>query len=333
MASLKETKTHIGSVKSTLKITSAMKLVAAAKLHRAQQAVENIRPYAARLSEILSDIPAVSTIYNNTRASVSRVAIVAFASNSSLCGGFNANALRLVLETIDAYRAAGIEDITVFSIGRKLSDALKKVGYPSPVIPSDSSVIPSEAKESISLSALSEHPSYPDACHLADALAAAFADGTYDRIDLVYNHFFSTASQKPVRSSFLPLADSFVAAAPQNDKVVIPSDSSVIPSASSVIPSASSVIPSEAKESTPDYLIEPSAPAAYAALLPQVIRLSLYTALLDSAAAEHAARTIAMQTATDNAEDLLDELTLEYNKARQQKITAEILDIVGGSMQ
>ena len=312
MASLKETKTHIGSVKSTLKITSAMKLVAAAKLHRAQQAVENIRPYAARLSEILSDIPAVSTIYNNTRASVSRVAIVAFASNSSLCGGFNANALRLVLETIDAYRAAGIEDITVFSIGRKLSDALKKVGYPSPVIPS-------EAKESISLSALSEHPSYPDACHLADALAAAFADGTYDRIDLVYNHFFSTASQKPVRSSFLPLADSFVAAAPQNDKVVIPS--------------ASSVIPSEAKESIPDFLIEPSAPAAYAALLPQVIRLSLYTALLDSAAAEHAARTIAMQTATDNAEDLLDELTLEYNKARQQKITAEILDIVGGSMQ
>ena len=305
MPSLKETKTHIGSVKSTLKITSAMKLVAAAKLHRAQLAVENIRPYDSLLSRILADIRSdIPILYTHARTEIRRVAIVAFASNSSLCGGFNANALRLVLETIEQYRAAGIEDITVFSVGRKMADAMKKVGYPTPSFHASSTPsfhglsTPSFHGLSVeSFAALSEHPTYSAASTLADALAAAYADGTYDRIDLVYNHFYSTASQKPVRSSFLPL-----------------------------------VIPSEAKESIPDFLIEPSPSAACATLLPQVIRLSLYTALLDSAAAEHAARTIAMQTATDNAEDLLDTLTLEYNKARQQKITAEILDIVGGSM-
>ena len=294
MPSLKEIKGHIGSVKSTLKITSAMKLVASAKLRKAQLSIEGMRPYEAQLSGMLAALAGeiaarqdrgepvgeVSTLYTTPRESLQRVAIVAVASNSSLCGGFNANALRLTLETIDAYRAAGVKDITVYSIGRKLADAMRKVGYPSPK----------------DFTRLAEHPAYAPAADLSEELMEAFSDGRYDRIDMIFNHFVSSASQKPVRQAFLPSGTS---------------------TPSGVVSGAG-------------YIVEPDPATAYTELLPQVIRLSLYTALLDSAAAEHAARTIAMQTATDNAEDLLDTLTLEYNKGRQQKITAELLDIVGG---
>jgi len=288
MPSLKETKTHIASVKSTLKITSAMKLVASAKLHRAQQAVEGMRPYAGRLAGILAEIPAAENPYTAPREEIHRVALVAFASNSSLCGGFNASALRLTLETVEAYRAEGITKVSVFAVGRKVADALKKVGLTAPAL---------EGITPEGLTHLAEHPSYEGAAALASALMAAYADGTFDRIELIHNHFISTASQKPQRAAFLP------ADLPAWDEAAADRD---------------------------DVIVEPDPATAFAALLPQVIRLSLYTALLDSAAAEHAARTIAMQTASDNAEDLLDTLTLEYNKARQQKITAEILDIVGG---
>ena len=303
MPSLKEIKGHIGSVKSTLKITSAMKLVASAKLRKAQLAIEGMRPYEARLSGILAALSAeiaarqdrgeavgeVSTLYTTPRAEIRRVAIVALASNSSLCGGFNANAVRLVLDTIDGYRRAGITDITVYSIGRKMAETMKKVGYPSPA----------------DFTHLSDRPAYAPAADLAAALMDDFADGRYDRIDLVYNHFVSSASQKPVCQAFLP-------AAKTNEGPVISGEVGKSP------------------VSGAGYIVEPDPATAYTELLPQVIRLGLYTALLDSAAAEHAARTIAMQTATDNGEDLLDQLTLEYNKGRQQKITAELLDIVGG---
>lgn len=304
MPSLKEIKGRIGSVRSTLKITSAMKLVASAKLRKAQQAVERMRPYEARLESFLCDLSAeiaarqdrgeavgeVSTLYTAARPEVRSVAIVAMASNSSLCGGFNANAVRLTLETVERYRRAGVTDITVWSIGRKMADAMKKCGYPSPE----------------DLGKIAERPSYEALSALGERLMEAYADGRYDRIDIVYNHFLSTASQKPVCSTFLP-ADA----------------------ASSLRAEAASATPASGRE----FLVEPSPEAAWNALLPQVIRLSLYTALLDSVAAEHAARTIAMQTATDNGEDLLEQLTLEYNKGRQQKITSEILDLVGGTLQ
>ena len=305
MPSLKEIKGRIGSVKSTLKITSAMKLVASAKLRKAQLALENMRPYRQRLDGILADLKAeiaarqdrgetvgeVSTLYTAARPETRAVAIVAMASNSSLCGGFNANALRLTLETVEKYRSMGVTDITVFSIGRKIADAMKKCGYPSPE----------------DFTRLAEHPSYEGINALAASLMEAYAEGRYDRIDIVHNHFVSSASQKPVCEPFLP----------QAPEAVTPSFH------------GSSVESVSGRE----FLVEPSPEEAWSQLLPLVIRLSVYTALLDSVAAEHAARTIAMQTATDNGEDLLDDLTLEYNKGRQQKITSEILDLVGGSLQ
>ena len=300
MPSLKEIKGRIGSVKSTLKITSAMKLVASAKLRKAQVAVENMRPYRERLDGILADLGAeiaarqereepvgeISTLYTTPRPEIRAVAIVAMASNSSLCGGFNANAVRLTLETVEKYRSLGVTDITVYSIGRKMADTMKKCGYPSPE----------------DYTGLAEHPAYEGISALGAALMEAYAEGRYDRIEIVHNHFLSTASQKPVCEIFLPQAPE-------------------------------TVIPDAVRASGSGFIVEPSPEEAWNQLLPQVIRLSLYTALLDSVAAEHAARTIAMQTATDNGEDLLDDLTLEYNKGRQQKITSEILDLVGGSLQ
>jgi F-type H+-transporting ATPase subunit gamma len=288
MPSLKEIKGRIGSVQSTLKITSAMKLVASAKLRKAQQTIEGMRPYERKLQGMLDHLVAsgakVSGEYTRTPAEGApkqRIALVAFASNSSLCGAFNANAVRLTLETIRSY---GDADVTVYSVGRKMADAMRKVGKPSPA----------------DYQKLADKPSYAPAAELAEKLMEDFLAGRLDRIDLVYNHFVSSGKQVAVRETLLPMGD---------------------------------VIPSEAKESEVDYILEPSASALLADLLPKSLRLKFYTALLDSNASEHAARTVAMQTATDNGEDLLQELTLQYNKSRQQKITSEILDLAGGSQQ
>ena len=298
MPSLKEIKGRIGSVQSTLKITSAMKLVASAKLRKAQQTIEGMRPYERKLQGMLDHLVAsgakVSGEYTRTPAAgpdapTQRIALVAFASNSSLCGAFNANAVRLTLETIRSY---GEADVTVYSIGRKMADAMRKAAKPSPA----------------DYQKLADKPSYAPAAELAEKLMEEFLAGRLDRIDLVYNHFVSSGKQVPVRETLLPMT-------------------SVISSGDS------SVIPSEAKESDVDYILEPSASSLLADLVPKSLRLKFYTALLDSNASEHAARTVAMQTATDNGEDLLQELTLQYNKSRQQKITSEILDLAGGSQQ
>ena len=298
MPSLKEIKGRIGSVQSTLKITSAMKLVASAKLRKAQQTIEGMRPYERKLQGMLDHLVAsgakLSGEYTRTPAAGpdapgQRIALVAFASNSSLCGAFNANAVRLTLDTIRSY---GDADVTVYSVGRKMADAMRKAGHPSPA----------------DYQKLADKPAYAPAAELAEKLMEDFLAGRLDRIDLVYNHFVSSGKQVPVRETLLPMT-------------------SVISSGDS------SVIPSEAKESEVDYILEPSASDLLSDLVPKSLRLKFYTALLDSNASEHAARTVAMQTATDNGEDLLQELTLQYNKSRQQKITSEILDLAGGSQQ
>ena len=293
MPSLKEIKGRIGSVQSTLKITSAMKLVASAKLRRAQQAIEGMRPYERKLQKMLEHLLAsgatVSGPYARTAPKTDedgvqekpRVAIVAFASNSSLCGAFNANVLRL---TLDALRGTDDADVTVHSVGRKIADAMRKCGQPSPA----------------DYHRLADKPSYAEASALAEQLMEDFREGRLDRVELIYNHFVSSGKQVPVREVLLPTC---------------------------------AVIPSGAKESEKDYILEPSASALLEELLPMSLKLKFYTALLDSNASEHAARTIAMQTVTDNGEDLLQDLTLQYNKSRQQKITSEILDLAGGSQE
>ena len=300
MPSLKEIKGRIGSVQSTLKITSAMKLVASAKLRKAQQTIEGMRPYERKLQGMLDHLVAsgakVSGEYTRTPAEGAgklRVALVAFASNSSLCGAFNANAVRLTQETIRSY---GEADVTVYSIGRKMADSMRKAGHPSPA----------------DYQKLADKPAYAPAAELAEQLMADFLAGRLDRIDLVYNHFVSSGKQVPVRETLLPMGE-------------IPGQ------ARNEDESAPTLIPGSTRDL--DYILEPSASALLADLLPKSLRLKFYTALLDSNASEHAARTVAMQTATDNGEDLLQELTLQYNKSRQQKITSEILDLAGGSQQ
>ena len=311
MPSLKEIKGRIGSVKSTLKITSAMKLVASSKLRRAQQAIQSMLPYELQLHAILQDLMAdyaakvdlgkipesegMGGAFVAGREDVRKVALVALASNSSLCGGFNANAVRLALDTIREYRSAGI-DVTVIAVGRKMAEAMRRAG----VNPED---VPYE-EGALDLVKLSEKPDYLHSSVLGQRLMDGFVSGDFDKVELVWNHFVSTASQKATRETFLPL---------------------------SLSETGASLVSEEARKGL--FIVEPTTAYQVSELLPKVLKLKVFTILLDSSAAEHAARTVAMQTATDNGEDLLQELTLDYNKGRQQKITSEILDIVGGSLK
>ena len=276
MASLREIKDRIGSVRSTLKITSAMKLVASAKLRKAQRAIEALRPYERTLAEIYTAIGSAGPADR-----VTPTAVVAIASNSSLCGGFNANVVRKALETIRGCEGA----VEVYPLGRKMAEALRRAGYTADRDYND----------------LVGHPSYEQSAALARSLAERFERGELARVVLVYTSFVSASRQEPVAETYLPFSASYAG------------------------------LTGESPEE--EYLLEPDAAALAAQLLPQVMLLKFHAAILDSAAAEQAARTLAMQTATDNAEDLLGELTLEYNKGRQQKITAEILDLLGGSQQ
>ena len=344
MPSLKEIKGRINSISSTLAITSAMKMVAAAKLQKAQMAIQNMLPYERRLHSMLIDLmgavnmsaPAseegsarlvsLSNQPDHTESEgayslmaqrqVHRVAIVAFASNSSLCGAFNSNVIREATAVINEYRASGLgdADITVYSVGRKMAEAMRKLGFPSPA----------------DFTKMSDSPSYDAASALAQELFDGFVSGRFDKVELVYNHYKSTSSQPTTRQTYLPLSLADATADIQVGKIT---DSASETDTNKVAEPVGAPVVRQGSPTTEDLIVEPSKEALIATLLPKVIRLRIFTTLLDSAAAEHAARTVAMQLATDNGNDLLQELTLEYNKGRQQKITSEILDLVGGSLQ
>ena len=289
MASLKEVKTRINSVQSTRKITSAMKMVASAKLHKAQGAIENMLPYQKKLNKILTnflsaDLPVESPFC--VERPVKRVAIVAFSSNSSLCGAFNANVLKMFLQTVGEYRELGQDNILIYPVGKKIEEAVKKLGF-----------FPQGSYQK-----LADKPSYDEAATLAKLLMELFLEKNIDRVELIYHHFKSMGVQELLRERYLPIDLSAV----QNDE--------------------------ERGGVVNDYIIEPSAAQLIADLIPQVLSQKIFTAALDSNASEHAARTLAMQIATDNANELIQELTKQYNKTRQQAITNELLDIVGGSM-
>ena len=290
MASLKEVKGRIATVNNTRKITSAMKMVASAKLHKAQGTIAHMLPYQQRLSALLGNLLQGGDVllWNTPRPEVKRIALVVFSSNASLCGGFNANVIKHATQWLDEHQALGAENVLLYPVGRKVADALVKAGY---TVQGD-------------FQHLADKPSFAEAATLAQGLMDKFERGEVDRVELLYNHFKNTATQILTREVYLP----FDASPKQGDD-----DSRKL---------AQDV----------DYILEPSREELLATLLPKVLRLKLYTVLLDSNASEHAARTMAMQIATDNADDLLQELTLMYNKTRQQAITNELLDIVGGSM-
>ena len=298
MASLKEVKTRINSVKSTRKITSAMKMVASAKLHKAQGAIENMLPYERKLNKILTnflsaDLP-VESPYIKARE-VKRVAIVAFSSNTSLCGAFNANVIKMLLQTVGEFRTLGQDNILIFPVGKKVDEAVKRLGFE-----------PQETSPT-----LSDKPSYQEASELAHRLMEMYVSGEIDRVELIYHHFKSMGVQILLRETYLPIDLTRVVDEEEKQK-----EEEV-----------------QGGEIANDYIIEPSAEEMIANLIPTVLSQKLFTAAVDSNASEHAARTLAMQVATDNANELIQDLTKQYNKSRQQAITNELLDIVGGSMQ
>lgn len=290
MASLKEVKGRIASVNSTKKITSAMKMVASAKLHRAQGSITNMLPYEkklyAMLTAFLSTEADVKSPYTDQRA-VRKVAIVAFSSNSTLCGAYNANVSRQFLLTVKEYEAlVGRENILIYTVGKKITQTAKKEGL----------------KVEHSFLEMADKPSYQEASALAQTLMNMYANKELDKVELLYHHFKSTASQVLTRETYLPVDLSIKEENEEPHQML-------------------------------DYIVEPSKEELLATLVPQVIGLRMYTALLDSNASEHAARTMAMQIATDNANELIQDLTVQYNKSRQQAITNELLDIIGGSIQ
>ena len=298
MASLKEIKSRIGSVKGTSKVTSAMKMVSSAKLHKAQGLINAMLPYQRSLDSIVSNFLSGETPFTSPYvlkedekpAAATRVAVVVFSSNSSLCGAFNYNIIKEFTSLVLDLKAEGVpdENIDVYAIGKKVEDAVRKMEF-----------------KPFSYQSLAAKPDYKEIFALASSIMEQYASGKLSRVYVIYHHFKSSAVQKVERLTYLPLE---ISSYKKEQKAT-------------------------ADGWLNNYIVEPSVSQVIESLMPQLLKQKLYTCLADSYASEHAARTIAMQVATDNAEDLIQELTILYNKSRQQAITAELLDIVAGSTQ
>lgn len=286
MPNLKEVRTRIESVNSTMQITSAMKLVAASKLRKAQGAILQLRPYAQKLQEFLQGLSAGldqsdEAVYSDTRQ-VKKVLLVVITSNRGLCGAFNANVIKkveaLIKSTYKEQHAAG--DLSLYCIGKKGAEYFSNHAYP---------VVTKNIE-------LFDNLDYDNALPIAESLMADFAEKKYDRIEIIYNQFKNAAVQILVKEQFLP------------------------------------ILPPEGDDNMQvDYIFEPNKEDIVMELVPKSLKIQLFKAVLDSFASEHGARMTAMHMATDNATDLLKELKLSYNKARQASITNEILEIVSGA--
>ena len=319
MPSLKEIKNRLSSVNSTRKITSAMKMVASSKLHHAQTMIENMLPYETLLEHILKTFLAsetdARTVLNEVRP-VKRVALVVYASNSSLCGGFNANVIRLLQHVVDEYAELGKENIVVYPIGRKVAEKAVKMGL----------------NVAGDFTALAEKPNANDCITIARELGEKFIGGEFDRVEMIYHHFKSAGSQILTRKPFLPID---IEEELKRDHERDLTSNVTTKKAQEYIKRKEEEKKREEKEAVPlndNFLVEPDMNTVLTKLIPKYLHLMVYTALLDSIASEHAARMVAMQTATDNADEILRELNMQYNKSRQQAITSELLDIVGGSI-
>jgi len=321
MPSLKEIKSRIASVNSTRKITSAMKMVASSKLHHAQTAIENMLPYENMLEHILKTFlvsaPDVELPFDQERP-VKKVALIVFSSNSSLCGGFNANIIKTMLHAIDEYRKQGLtnDDIIIYPIGRKVEEKVRKLGL----------------RSAGSFVHLADKPNSAQCRDISVEAGTMFLEGKVDKVELIYHHFKSAGSQVLTRRTFLPI-DLHDDVGADNDRDLT---SNLATKKSQEYFKNRNKQEEEREQATvkplnDNFLVEPDLKTVLTELVPKELHLMVYTALLDSNASEHAARMVAMQTATDNADELLRELNLQYNKSRQAAITSELLDIVGGS--
>jgi len=288
MGSLKEVRNRIVSVNSTKQITAAMKMVSAAKLRRAQDAIIRMRPYAEKLRTILGNVSA-SLDSNEGKYSaqreVKKVLFVPIVSNRGLAGAFNTQVFRLVRKAIIEAKEQGHE-FSVMPIGKKAADMYRRSGMLAAGMPTD-------------LAHLYDGLSFDKVAPVAELIMAAYAEGQYDRVVIFYNKFKNAAVQITTEEQYLPIASAEASA--------------------------------QADRPQGEYLMEPDRATIVEQIIPKSLKIQLYKALLDSNAAEHGARMTAMHKATDNADALIKELKLSYNKARQAAITGEILEIVGGA--
>jgi len=281
MANLKEIRNRIASVSSTMQITSAMKMVSAAKLKKAQDAITAMRPYADKLTELLQSLStsldeSSESKFSDNR-SVNKVLVVGITSNRGLCGAFNTNILKQCTHLADTVYAE--KQVDFVAVGKKANDFLDK-RY---------TVIANH-------SAIYDDLTFDNTAEVAENLMEQFTNGSYDRIEIVYNKFKNAATQLVMTEQFLP------------------------------------IVPVEGTDNvSTDYTFEPSKEEIVAQLIPKSLKTQLYKGIRDSFASEHGARMTAMHKATDNATELRDQLKLTYNKARQAAITNEILEIVGGA--
>ena len=286
MPNLKEVRNRIASVTSTRQITSAMKLVSASKLKRAQDNITKMRPYAHKLKEILENLGSSAESMAESpyaeKRDVQRVLVVVVSSNKGLCGAFNANVIKKTVQQVNTYAHLPAENISVLCVGRKAFGPLSKRN--NTILPVSETVV--------------DKPTFAHANELAGDIMQRFVTGEFDRVDIVYNEFKSAASQQVVVEQFLPITP----------------------------PEAP-----DANAANKDYIYQPNKQEIIFNLIPASLKTRFFKVILDSQAAEHGARMTAMHKATDNAGELLKELKLSYNKARQAAITNEILEIVAGA--
>ncbi|MEE1174635.1 MAG: ATP synthase F1 subunit gamma [Paludibacteraceae bacterium] len=291
MASLKEIRARILSVNSTKKITSAMKMVSAAKLHKSEENTLRFIPYKQKLTDILTQYlsniePGTVQIPLAEKREVKRASIVCISSNSGLCGVFNSNVNKLLNEAISKYQAQNVS-VSIYPIGKKISDYVRKLGYPVTIDCND----------------LCDKPSYEQACTVIQPLVQQYLNQEIDELILLYNHHKNAASQIPTNEVLLPLSTEVTEPVQGLNK----DNQNLL------------------------YITEPNVETVINQLVPNVIRMRFYAAIMDSTTAEHGARTTAMQVASDNASKMIETITQQYNRARQEVITNELLDIVGGS--
>ena len=287
MGNLKEIRTRITSIESTQKITSSMKLVSAAKLRRAQTAIQHLRPYSQKLSEILNNLAGSNTGTEPSPLFEARepekVVVVVITSNKGLCGAFNSNIVKtvqhLIAEKYAEQQKAG--NVQLICFGKKGNEQLSK-HFPV--------MFYSEK--------LLDNPDFMEISAVADDLMQRFVNHEIDKVDIVYNQFLNAATQRVNVEEYLPVTP------PESD---------------------------ETKKVTSDYIIEPSADKLLMELIPKILRTQLYKTLSDSIASEHGARMISMTKATDNATEILRDLRLKYNNARQSSITNVLIEIVSGA--
>ena len=290
MPNLKEVRTRIESVKSTQQITSAMKMVAASKLRKAQNAIIKLRPYASKLHEILQNLSksiedSEEHVYSEVREP-ENILLIIIASNRGLCGPLNANVIKTANNLIEKKYNKQFKsgNLSIFCFGKKISDYYSKVEY----------------KITETNNEIFDNLTFDNVAPIAENLMKDFADEKYDRIEIIFNHFINAAVQRLVSVQYLP-----------------------------IVPETQSG--SHQHELNADFIFEPNKEEILKELIPKSLKIQLYKAILDSFVSEQGARMTAMHQATDNAQEILKNLKLSYNKARQAAITNEILEIVSGA--